>query len=67
MPLRTIPVRDITPADLQRLVNEENIEDKRIDYKQDLSQNKEDARALLEDISAMANTMGGDIYCPLHK
>lgn len=62
MPLRTIPMNQITADDLQRLVDDGVIESRQLDYKEDLpGDSNDDKREFLADVSALANTLGGDI------
>jgi len=52
------PVRDIVASDLEALIRERRQEDKTIEYKADLPSDKFE---ILKDVSALANTEGGDI------
>jgi hypothetical protein len=62
MPLEEIPIDQVQLNDLQRLLNDSVIENKQLDYKESLPQENRDAkREFLADVSAMANTVGGDI------
>ena len=56
------PLSAITPADLQRLIDDEVGERKTLDYKRDLPGNaRADRIEFLADISSFANTEGGDL------
>lgn len=62
MPLRTIPLTQITADDLQRLVDDGVIESRQLDYKEHLPGNSnDDKKEFLADVSGLANTLGGDI------
>lgn len=55
-------LNDITKEDLQSLIDNEVLESKTLDYKQGISLNTDnDKREFLADITAFANTSGGDI------
>ena len=57
-----IPLDQITYADIDRFVQEKCSEGKTVDYKRDAYGGKdEDKKELLKDVSAFANTHGGDI------
>jgi schlafen family protein len=56
------PLSAITPADLQRLIDDQVGERKTLDYKRDLPGNaRTDRIEFLADISSFANTEGGDL------
>jgi hypothetical protein len=56
------PIHAITEADLQSLVNEGRREDGQLEFKQALPGNNDDGKKeFLKDVTAMANTSGGDI------
>jgi predicted HTH transcriptional regulator len=62
MSLLDIPLDKITEADLQNLIAAKVGESTYLDYKQQTYANSDDARSeFLADISAFANTLGGDI------
>ena len=62
MPLRAIPINQITADDLQRLVDDGVIESRQLDYKEHLpGDSNDDKKEFLADVSALANTLGGDI------
>ena len=62
MPLRNLPVDQITETDLNRLVVNGVMEGRRLDYKEQLKVDTgDDKNNFLADIAAMANTLGGDI------
>jgi len=55
-------LKDITISDLQRLIEDEIIESKQIEYKSQLPGKKQsDKQKFLADISSFANASGGDI------
>jgi hypothetical protein len=55
-------INTITEADLQRLVDEGRREDVQLEFKQALPGNSDDGKKeFLKDVSAMANSSGGDI------
>jgi len=56
------PVEDITEVELQKLIDEERIEKKVLEYKSELPGNKDSERKeFLADISSFANAIGGDL------
>ena len=56
------PVEDITETELQKLIDEERIEKKVLEYKSELPGNKDsDKKEFLADISSFANCIGGDL------
>ena len=56
------PLSAITPADLQRLIDDQVGERRTLDYKRDLPGNaRADRIEFLADISSFANTEGGDL------
>jgi hypothetical protein len=62
MSLGTIPVDQISAADLQRLVDDGVIESRELDYKEQLPGGSDhDKKEFLADVSAFANTIGGDL------
>src|SRR5581483_4703390 len=62
MPLRNLPVDQITESDVNRLVLNGVMEGRRLDYKEQLKVDTGDEKNnFLADIAAMANTLGGDI------
>lgn len=60
MPLDHIPLKNITRQDIDRLIEFEEVEDRKIDYKQDYRGGGQDVE-LCFDITAFANGMGGDL------
>ena len=55
-------VEDITEVELQRLIDEERIENKVLEYKSELPGNSDsDKKEFLADISSFANAIGGDL------
>lgn len=61
MPLHT-PFDEIDLATLQRLVDDEVLEDRQLEYKRELNLNtKEQKREFLADVSAFANADGGHL------
>ena len=55
-------VEDITEVDLQKLIDEERIEKKVLEYKSELPGNNDsDKKEFLADISSFANAIGGDL------
>jgi hypothetical protein len=62
MSLQHIPIETISESDLQRLVPDEVSESKHLDYKRDLClATDEQKREFLSDVTALANTDGGDL------
>lgn len=62
MPLRTIPIERLTSGDIQRLVTTKVPEGRGLDYKRDAyGADGKGTFELLKDVSALANTDGGDI------
>jgi hypothetical protein len=61
MPLENLPLTEIQLTDIQRLIDNAVIESKQLDYKEALPQDRDGKRDFLADVSAMANTLGGDI------
>lgn len=56
------PVEDITEVELQKLIDEERIEKKVLEYKSELPGNKDSERKeFLADISSFTNAIGGDL------
>ncbi len=56
------PVEDITEVELQKLIDEERIEKKVLEYKSELPGNKDSERKeFLADISSFVNAIGGDL------
>ena len=56
------PLGDITAADLDALISEKVMESRTIEYKQELPGTADaDKKEFLADVSAFANTVGGDI------
>ena len=56
------PAEDITEVELQRLIDEERIEKKVLEYKSELPGNNDsDKKEFLADISSFANAIGGDL------
>ncbi len=56
-------VEDITEVDLQKLIDEERIEKKVLEYKSELPGNNDsDKKEFLADISSFANAIGGDLF-----
>jgi len=55
-------INTITEADLQRLVDEGRREDVQLEFKQALPGNSDEGKKeFLKDVTAMANSSGGDI------
>ena len=55
-------VEEIAEVDLQKLIDEERIEKKVLEYKSELPENKDsDKKEFLADISSFANAIGGDL------
>lgn len=55
-------IQDITETDLQDLVDNRVLENKNLEYKQDLNINKDsDKKEFLADVSSFANASGGDL------
>jgi len=55
-------VEDITEGELQKLIDEERIEKKVLEYKSELpGKNDSDKKEFLADISSFANAIGGDL------
>lgn len=53
---------DLTPADIESLIESEVPESLTLDYKQQLpGDQKEEKREFLHDVAAMANSSGGDL------
>lgn len=62
MPLRSIPINDITEAHLARLIEAAVPERQELDYKRDrYGRSDADKKEFLADISSFANTAGGHI------
>jgi hypothetical protein len=56
------PIEQITPADLQRLVDNSVPESARLEYKEQFpGSSPEERREFLADVSSLANTAGGDL------
>lgn len=56
------PIKDVTATDIENLVDNRVREDRHLDYKQELPGRKEsDKKRFLADVSALANSTGGDI------
>jgi hypothetical protein len=56
------PLEDVTLQNIEGLVNAKNIERRTLEYKQLLpTNNDEEKREFLYDISSLANASGGDI------
>lgn len=55
------PLNDIEPDDIRRLIEDQVKESRTLDYKQALPHPKEKKVDFLKDVSALANTEGGDI------
>lgn len=60
MPLDHIPLKNITRADIDRLIQFGDVEDRKIEYKQDYRSSAASGEVCF-DISAFANGIGGDI------
>ncbi len=55
-------VEDIAEVDIQKLIDEERIEKKVLEYKSELPRNNDsDKKEFLADISSFANAIGGDL------
>lgn len=62
MPLPKHPLSAVVEADLRRLVDDGAREDRTLEFKRESYAGSDDARAeFLADVSALANTLGGDI------
>jgi hypothetical protein len=62
MTLRHIPLEAINESDLQRLIEQQVVEKRDIDYKRDTYGNRDqDYGEFLADVSSFANTAGGEI------
>ena len=62
MSLNSIPVEQVKAADLQRLVDDGLIENREPEFKEELpGDSADDKKDSLSDVSALANTAGGDL------
>lgn len=62
MKLLNIDISQISPQDLERLVTDQVVESKTVEYKESLNLSTGDERKeFLADLSAFSNTQGGDI------
>jgi hypothetical protein len=63
MDINDTPLGQIKPADLQALVDNRVVENRRLDYKETLpGSTDEERKKFLADVDAMADASGGDIY-----
>ena len=61
MTLRHTSVANVTAADLNRLISDEVIEDKVIEYKRDVPKGHEGNALITDAVCSFANTVGGDL------
>jgi len=66
--LLTKALNEITIADLQALIENQAPESRRLEYKRDLwTRNKDGNKEFLKDISAFANSQGGDLIVGIEE
>ncbi|NHO34338.1 AlbA family DNA-binding domain-containing protein [Acetobacter fallax] len=64
----TRALNEITIAELQSLIDNQIPESRRLEYKRDLwPRNKEGNKEFLKDISAFANSQGGDLIVGIEE
>jgi predicted HTH transcriptional regulator len=61
MPLDHLPLKSITIGHIRSLIENEEVEDRKIEYKQDYRASVTPDGDVCSDISAFANGIGGDI------
>ncbi len=54
-------INNVTVADIEALVDLGVREDRHLDYKQELPKRDKDSKKFLADVSAFANSAGGDL------